>query len=92
MYIMAMIKCSEEWRDEVRQQELERSRKVIASLISSLRVSMVSAFAATLGHDIDPIYEQAAEEELDAADSKKTIEEYDECLKDSDRLLNTYEP
>jgi hypothetical protein len=78
--------------DEVRQQELERSRKVFASLTPSLRASVVPAFAATLGHDIEPIYEQAAEEELDAADPKKTIEKSDECLKDSDRLLDTYEP
>lgn len=90
MYLIALIKCGETRRDEGRRKELERSRKVFASITPSLRASMVPAFAAQLGHDIAPIYEEqeeAARKELKAADPKKLITEYEECLKEVDREM-----
>lgn len=65
MYMVVLIKCGETWGEEGRQKEFDRSRKVFASLMHSLRASMIPTFAATLGDDVAPIYEDAAREELD---------------------------
>lgn len=83
MYVMALKRCDETYREEGRRKEMERSRRVFASLTHSLRASMVPAFAAQLGHDLAPIYEDqivAAEEDLAERNPKELINEYVDCL------------
>lgn len=70
MYRISLILYDETRRYESRRKELEHSRNIFVSITSSLRVSIVSAFAAQLEHDIAPIYEEqeeAARRELEAA-------------------------
>lgn len=76
MYVMALKKCGET-RREGRITEMERSRRVLASLNPLLRASMVSTLAAEFGHDLALIYEdqiQVAELLLDVSEVNVGIE------------------
>ncbi len=85
MYLMSLINCEDTFRREGRNAELERSKRVFASLTPSLRASMVPAFAAYIGHDIAPVFEdqrRAAEEKLLSCKREATVQRYFECVKD----------
>ena len=93
MYLIALHKCVENDRTEGRRAEMARSRKVFASLIPSLRASMVPAFAAQLGQDIAPLmpeHEAAAEEELDKTDPESLLLKFKQGLKEMDREEDLY--
>jgi hypothetical protein len=88
MYLMSLHKSAEDYREERRKAELQRPRKIFASLTPSMRVFMIPAFAAQLSHDLAPIleaHELAAEKkELEKADPTALLREYNDGLKEMD--------
>lgn len=90
MYLISLLSCEYNYQQEARTAELERSRRVFASLTPSLRASMVPAFATSIGLDIAPIFEEqkrTAEEELAKNKREEVVRRYFECVKEMD---NTY--
>lgn len=89
MYMISLLSCEYNYRQEARTAELERSRRVFASLTPSLRASMVPAFATYIGHDIAPIFEEqerTAEEELAKNEREEIVRRYFECVKEMDSI------
>jgi hypothetical protein len=91
MYLMSLHRCAEDHREERRKAELQRSRKIFASLTPSMRVSMIPAFAAQLDHDLAPILEArelaAEKKELEKADPTALLMEYNDGLKEMDSAI-----
>ena len=89
MYLISLLSCEVNYRQEARTAELERSRRVFASLTPSLRASMVPAFATYIGHDIAPIFEEqerTAEEELAKNEGEEIVSRHFECVKEIDSI------
>ena len=89
MYLISLLSCEDDYRQEARTAELERSRRVFASFTPSLRAWMVPAIAAYIGHDIAPIFEEqecTAEEELAKNEREEIVSRYFECVKEMDSI------
>lgn len=83
MYLIAVHRCLTTYRDEGRQAELARARRIWVLLKWSLWKSMVPAFAALFGYDIAPLTEKDeadAEYEWEHTDPEMRLEEFREGL------------